>query len=163
MSALERRGLLSRDPNTHRFHHVLVRDVTYAGITKEARADLHERFGTWLEQREGPDEIVGYHIEQAHRYGMQLRPTDPGLPALAKRAGDRLSAAGIRAFKGADSPATVNLLSRAVSLLPRDDSNRLQLLCELGLAQRFAGDVSARKVDAGGSAEAGGGAWKPGD
>ena len=150
MSALIRRGLLrpaSADgEDTRRFHHVLVRDVTYTGTTKQARADLHERFGTWLEQREGPDEIVGYHFEQAHRYGAQLRPGDPGLPKLAKRAGDRLSAAGIRAFKGADTPATVNLLARAVSLLPHDDSDRAQLQCELGFAQRFTGDVTTAKA-----------------
>ena len=149
MSVLVRRGLLrparADVEDTHRFHHVLVRDVTYAGITMETRADLHERFATWLEQREGPDEILGYHLEQAHHFGTQLRPNDPGLPALAKRAGDRLSAAGIRAFKAADIPATVNLLSRAVSLLPGEDPGRVELLCELGLAQRSAGDVSGAK------------------
>ena len=81
LSALVRRGLLrparTDGEDTHGFHHVLVRDVSYAGITKEARSDLHERFGTWLEQREGLDEIVGYHLEQAHRYRAELHPGRP--------------------------------------------------------------------------------------
>ena len=143
-SALVRRGLLRPGEDTHRFHHALVRDVTYAGITKEARADVHERFGTWLEQREGPDEIVGYHLEQAHRYRAELRPGDPEVPALAKRAGDRLAEAGVRAFKRADPPATANLLGRAVSLLPSVDARRPEVLCELAFAESVLGEpVSA--------------------
>jgi DNA-binding SARP family transcriptional activator len=118
-----------------RFHHALVRDVAYGGITKEARADLHERHGVWLDGREGPPEIVGYHLEQAHRFRAELRPSDPSLPALAERAGERLAEAGIRAWKRADTPAAVNLLGRGASLLPA----RAELLCELALAQRNAG------------------------
>ena len=55
-----------------RFHHVLIRDVAYASLTKELRADLHARLADWLErQREsvsGLDEILGYHLERAYRY-----------------------------------------------------------------------------------------------
>jgi len=147
MSALVRRGLLrparTDVEDTHRFHHVLVREVAYAAITKEARADLHERVGTWLEQRDGADEIVGYHLEQAHRLKAELQPTDPQLPTLAKRAGDRLTEAGIRAFKQADAAGAVNLLGRAAALLPRADPNRPSVLCELGLAQRAIGKPAA--------------------
>jgi DNA-binding SARP family transcriptional activator len=133
------RGLRGGDEDAFRFHHVLIRDVAYAGITKEARADLHERFGSWLEQREGPDEIVGFHLEQAHRYRAELRPGDLALRALAKRGGDRLADAGIRAWKRADTPATVNLLGRAASLLPYGDAGRSDTLFELGIAQRTLG------------------------
>ena len=43
------------------------------------RADLHERFAAWLERVAGDrvaeyDEIVGYHLEQAHRYILELGP-----------------------------------------------------------------------------------------
>ena len=147
LTALVRRGLIERArgeaADTFRFHHALIRDVAYSGMTKEARADLHERFGTWLKQREeGAEEIVGYHLEQAHRYRAELRPADPELPALAKRAGDLLAEAGIKAWKRADTPATVSLLGRAALLLPTDDPNRAEVLCELGIAQRWAGDTS---------------------
>jgi DNA-binding SARP family transcriptional activator len=142
LRTLIRRGLVETRGETLRFHHVLIRDVAYAGITKEARADLHERFGTWLEQREeGAEEIVGYHLEQAHGYNAELRPSDPELPGLAKRAGDKLAEAGVRAWKRADTPAAINLLARAVRLLPSDDPAGAYVLCELGVAQRSIGDV----------------------
>ena len=53
-----------------RFSHVLVRDAAYAGLVKRMRAELHERYATWLESaRSGSamehDEILGYHFEQA--------------------------------------------------------------------------------------------------
>jgi tetratricopeptide (TPR) repeat protein len=136
LATLLRRGLVERAENAFRFHHALIRDVAYAGITKQARADLHERFGTWLEQREeGAEEIVGYHLEQAYRYRAELRPAAPALPELAQRAGELLAAAGIRAWKGADAPAAVNLLGRAGPLLQKL-SQRAETLCELGTAQR---------------------------
>ena len=146
LAALERRGLVHarRSPDSTedelRFHHVLIRDVAYAGITKERRAELHERHGSWLEQRNGPDELVGYHAEQAHRYTSELRPGDPELPRLGSWAGGHLAVAGIRAWKRADTPAAVNLLGRAAALLPAE-SERAELLCELGVAQRWAGEL----------------------
>ncbi len=147
LSGLRRKGLLitvaEREPD-YRFHHALVRDVAYAGITKELRADLHERYSAWLERRtEGVDEIVGYHLEQAHRYRAELRPRDPKLPGLAQRAGTRLAAAGIRAFKRADSPAALNLLGRAAPLLADDEPLRAEVLCELGVVQRSLGQLDA--------------------
>jgi class 3 adenylate cyclase len=146
LAALVRRGLVRAlrggDDDTYRFHHVLVRDVAYTGITKEARADLHERYGSWLERRDGADEIVGYHLERAHRYGSELHPGDPALAPLAKRAGDRLAEAGLRAWKRADTPATVSLLDRAAVLLGPTDPRRAEVLCELGIAQRWIGDMT---------------------
>jgi tetratricopeptide (TPR) repeat protein len=145
---MERRGLIralrgQRGEDALRFHHVLIRDVAYTGITKERRADLHERHGSWLEQREAADELVGYHAEQAHRYRNELRPGDPELGRLASWAGERLGAAGISAWKRADTPATVNLLGRAGVLLPVEDPRRAELLCELGVAERWSGDFES--------------------
>jgi DNA-binding SARP family transcriptional activator len=146
LRALVRRGLIhavrseAGREGGFRFHHILIRDVAYAGITKESRSELHKRFATWLEQREeGAEEIVGYHLEQAHRYRAELRPGDPDLPELAQLAGERLGAAGIRAWKRADTPAAVNLLGRAVALLSAESAERVALLCELGVAQKVAG------------------------
>ncbi|MEP6910949.1 MAG: BTAD domain-containing putative transcriptional regulator [Actinomycetota bacterium] len=146
LAALERRGLIqaqrSRESqeDEFRFHHALIREVAYAGITKEHRADLHERHGSWLGQRNEADELVGYHAEQAHRYRFELRASDPELVRLAAWAGERLAAAGIRAWKRADTPATINLLGRAAGLLSRQMTERAEVLCELGIAQRWSGD-----------------------
>jgi DNA-binding SARP family transcriptional activator len=146
LATLERRGLVHAlrghpgEEETLRFHHVLIRDVAYSAITKELRADLHERHGSWLEKRSEADELVGYHAEQAHRYLGELRPSDPNLGRLASWGGERLAAAGIGAWKRADTPAAVNLLGRAIALLPPESESRGELLCELGVAQRVLGD-----------------------
>jgi predicted ATPase len=39
-----------RGADGYRFAHILVRDAAYAAMSKELRADLHERFVTWLER-----------------------------------------------------------------------------------------------------------------
>ena len=59
-----------------RFRHLLIRDAAYDALPKATRADLHERFADWLERaRTGLvelDEILGYHLEQAYRYRVEL-------------------------------------------------------------------------------------------
>ena len=52
--------------------------------------------------------------------------------AVAARAAERLERAGRRALDRRDSTATVNLLSRAVDLLPSEDERRLELLLYVG-------------------------------
>jgi DNA-binding SARP family transcriptional activator len=147
LAILERRGLVRAlrgrpgEEESLVFHHVLIRDVTYSGITKGLRAELHERYAAWLDQRSEPDELVGYHVEQAHDYRRELRPGDPDLPRLASWAAERLAAGGIRAWKRADTPAAVNLLGRATELSPADGQGQAELLCELGVAQRWAGEL----------------------
>jgi len=146
LAALERRGLIHprrarvSPDDGFRFHHVLIRDTAYAGITKARRADLHERHGAWLERRNEPDELIGYHVERAHRYRDELRPGDPELARLAEWAGGRLASAGLRAWKRADTPAAVNLLGRATALLPAGIP-RGEALCELAIALRTAGHL----------------------
>jgi len=148
LRTLVRRGLVRAvrggDDDTYRFHHVLVRDVAYAGTTKDARAELHERFGTWLEQRgRAADEIVGYHLEQAHRYLHELHPGDPRVIGLARRAGRVLAAAGVGAWTRTDARAAANLLGRATLLLPPGEPKRADFVCELGLSLGQLGDSAA--------------------
>jgi DNA-binding SARP family transcriptional activator len=136
-AALAARGLV----DGNRFHHVLVRDVAYSGITKARRADLHERAAGWLERHDGADELVGYHLEQAARYVRELSGDEGHARRLAADAGDRLAAAGIRAWHRDDAAATANLLGRATTLLPRADARRRELRCELAVALRTAGEL----------------------
>ncbi len=108
-----------------RFRHLLIRDAAYDALPKETRAELHERFADWLERHGAGlielDEVLGYHYEQAARYRRELgRPS----PALERRAGGALAAAGSRAAARSDVPGALNLLRRASALLPDDDERR---------------------------------------
>jgi predicted ATPase/class 3 adenylate cyclase len=147
---LARKDLLTPRPgreDAFRFRHVLIRDAAYAGIPKEVRAQLHERFADWAARtnagRAGElDEIVGYHYEQAFQYRQQLGPLDDHGRSLAGRAGLLLGAAGERAFARHDMPAAVNLLARAVTLLPEKSATRLHALRQLGSALMKTGDFT---------------------
>jgi class 3 adenylate cyclase len=136
--SLAERGLIHAvEQDLFRFHHVLVRDVAYRGIPKSQRAELHEHAARGLDRRDGADELVGYHFEQAFYYFTQLARRDEHAGELAVEGGQRLGRAGIRAWKRADAPAAVNLLSRAVDLLPEAD----EFACELGAALRASNDI----------------------
>ena len=122
-----------------RFRHILIRDAAYQAIPKERRADLHEAFAAWIgrvggDRAEEQDEIVGYHLEQAFRYRQELGPLDDQARRLARRASDRLAAAGSRALARHDMPAVANLLGRAEALLDPSDPARLALLPDLSFA-----------------------------
>jgi class 3 adenylate cyclase/tetratricopeptide (TPR) repeat protein len=129
-----------------RFGHILIRDAAYEGVPKQLRADLHERFALWLERMVDNrvaeyEEILGYHLEQAHRYHAELgRARDA--QRLGESAAGHLAPAGLRAFARGDMPAAVQLLRRAATLLPLDDVRRLELLPELGSALIEAGKLA---------------------
>jgi class 3 adenylate cyclase/tetratricopeptide (TPR) repeat protein len=139
LQRLVRRRLIRPDRSSFvaedafRFGHILIRDATYGGIPKETRASLHERFADWLESSASPyEEIVGYHLEQAHRYRLELGRIDDEAQGLALRAGLKLAAAGQHAFQRSDSAAAANLLDRAATLLPPSRPERLDTLLALG-------------------------------
>jgi class 3 adenylate cyclase/tetratricopeptide (TPR) repeat protein len=118
------------------FPHMLLRDVAYDGIRKSTRAELHERYASWLEERAGLrtepyEEIVAYHLEQAFRYRGELGPVDEAVERLAVRAGIHAAAAGRRAVARGDISASVKLLEKAAALLPSNDPDRLTMLPHL--------------------------------
>jgi len=122
----------------YRFRHLLIRDAAYASVPKAGRAVLHERYAGWLEEKAGErmpeyEEIAGYHLEQAVGYGREVGLAER--PVLARHAAARLGAAGRRAFGRSDSPAAVNLISRAAALLPGDDPARIELIPNVRVAQ----------------------------
>jgi DNA-binding SARP family transcriptional activator/tetratricopeptide (TPR) repeat protein len=130
---------------TFRFRHALIQAAAYGATPKAERAVLHERLAGWLESRPSAqvpelDALLGYHVEQAYRYTVELGPADAHALELALSAGARLGAAGTGAWKRGDARATTNLLGRATALLPEDDPVRSELLCELGVALGVAGE-----------------------
>jgi class 3 adenylate cyclase/tetratricopeptide (TPR) repeat protein len=119
-----------------RFRHLLIRDAAYEALTKEQRAELHERFAAWLEQKAAdrlPEyaEILGYHFEQAYWYREQLGRVDENAKALGRRAAEGLAEAGRKALGRGDFHASVNLLERTRALLPSTDELRLEIVLDL--------------------------------
>jgi tetratricopeptide (TPR) repeat protein len=134
-----------RGEDAFRFTHILIRDAAYNGIPKALRAEMHERLAEWIadhtrELAGDYEEIVGYHLEQAHNALLELGPPSEQTAALAGRAAQPLASAGERAFARGDMPAAVNLLSRATALLAPHDARRLELLTEVAFALMETGD-----------------------
>jgi class 3 adenylate cyclase/tetratricopeptide (TPR) repeat protein len=126
--------------DTFSFRHALIRDAAYGRLPKELRSELHERFAGWLGGRGDEfEEIVGYHLEQAHRWVVELGPPDERALGLAERAAAHLASSARRARARGDGPAAANLFERAAALLPADDPRRLELLPLFGHALREAG------------------------
>ena len=78
-----------------RFRHLLIREAAYDALPKAVRAELHERFTGWLQDRGAGlvelDELLGYHLEQVCRYRTELGMPDQTLAAEAR---SHLAAAG---------------------------------------------------------------------
>ena len=82
LAALTRKELIRSDraivpgDEGFRFRHLLIRDAAYDALPKATRAELHERFADWLEQRAHDlvelDEVLGYHLERAAVYLAEL-------------------------------------------------------------------------------------------
>jgi class 3 adenylate cyclase/tetratricopeptide (TPR) repeat protein len=148
LMAMVRRDLLRADPEAilpmgvdddgFRFRHQLIRDGAYAGMSKAERARLHERYAGLLEELPADqlrqlDEVVGYHLEQAHVLWTALGGK-PATRDTASGAARHLAAAGMRASDRGDQAATANLLARAAMLLEPADPQRIALLPRLGYA-----------------------------
>ncbi len=142
--ALVRKQLIRPDTpqfageEAYRFRHLLIRDAAYDALPKAARADLHERFADWLEERGADlielDEILGHHLEQAARYKAELEQPDA---VLAERAAERLAAGGRRALSRGDEHAAASLLERSLVLTR---PLRFNLHLEIDLAQAVGAD-----------------------
>jgi class 3 adenylate cyclase/tetratricopeptide (TPR) repeat protein len=126
-----------------RFQHLLIRDVAYEAILKSTRAELHIQYAGWLHQHGTGlvdlDELMGYHLEQAHSYLSELGHSDPRAGALAERAAGHLGVAGRRALARLDTAAATNLLRRARDL-PSPETWPFDL--DLATALRITGRVA---------------------
>ncbi len=129
-----------------RFRHVLIREAAYDAVPKQIRAALHERYAAWLEEVAGDrlpelEEVLGYHLEQAYHYRLEVLRADDHGRAVALRAGTRLASAGRRALAKGDAPGAVNLLERATELLAVAPPSRLSVLPEFGVALSANGEL----------------------
>jgi class 3 adenylate cyclase/tetratricopeptide (TPR) repeat protein len=157
LAALVRRDLVRPDQpvipreDAYRFRHLLIRDAAYEALPKAARAELHQRFADWLEGHGRDlvelDEILGYHLEQAVRYRVELGQPES---ELALAAGERLRAAGRRALSRNDNHAAAGLFERAL-ILTRP--LRLDVHLEVDLANATWPDVQKAQLIAQAAAE----------
>jgi tetratricopeptide (TPR) repeat protein len=145
LTSLVRKELLRPDKpmfagdDAFRFRHMLIRDAAYDAMPKAVRADLHERFATWLRGHQEDlvewAEVLGYHLERAYRYRLDLGVTDGAHAELGRQAAELLAVAGRRAFDRSDLAAAASLLERAAALLSSPDAERADVLQLLGRAQ----------------------------
>jgi hypothetical protein len=155
--ALVRKELLRPDrtqlrgDDAYRFRHLLIRDAAYEALPKSTRADLHQRFADWLEEHGADlvelDEILGYHLEQAHRYRTELGPADERAEHLAARAVVRLAEAAERAGARGDLPAKTSLLRRSVAIAP-DDAGAARRRLEYADSLYHSGDAERAATEA---------------
>jgi class 3 adenylate cyclase/tetratricopeptide (TPR) repeat protein len=109
----------------YKFKHVLIREVAYAGLSKTARADLHQAYAEWLAGHAGDEllEIRAFHFDQATRLLAEL---DGAAPAeLREQAAEALTEAGRRALSRDAFRGARKLLLRAVELAPTLDRRYL--------------------------------------
>jgi tetratricopeptide (TPR) repeat protein len=102
----------------YRFKHILTREISYSGLTKSVRAELHAAFAAWLLQR-GVEELVeirAYHLDRAVTLLTELDGAAP--PELAREAASAIEAAGARALAREANRSGRHLLLRAVELEP---------------------------------------------
>src|SRR5215831_17473028 len=151
-----------------RFDHILIRDAAYGGLLKRRRADLHEAFANWgdkvnAERGRGVEyeEILGFHLEQAHTYLSELEEPDDRQRELARRAADKLRTAGARAFAREDMPAAANLLRRAHDLFEEGDPARIEVVPDLAQALTQTGEFAWAEVFLGEAIEASARLGKP--
>lgn len=156
ISSLAIKQLIREEPanivagESYRFGHLQTREAAYGRLLTRERATLHERFVNWGERmsrergRETEfEEIIAYHLEQAHTYLAELGPLDRHGRELGARAAERLIASGLRALGRGDMPAAANLLQRAAAVLPPTDPVRLELLPDLAEALGDVGEFAA--------------------
>ena len=144
----DRSGAVGDD--AFRFRHVLMRDAAYSALPKEQRADLHARFADWLERVAGErlpeyQEVIAYHLEQAHHNRSELGMADELNRALAGRAVGYLGSSGARALARSDYTAAVHLLKRAVALSD-DERQRGEMLLRIAEATGELGDIAGAFV-----------------
>jgi tetratricopeptide (TPR) repeat protein len=154
LAELEQRELVRSCPSSfpgdrgYRFTHILVRDAAYELVPKRRRAQLHVGFAKWLRTAapggHEPNEIIGYHLEQAYGYRQQLGRVDDGPHRLlAADASGYLTSAGRQALRTGDRVGATSLLRRAAALRAIGDPARTALLIDLGGVLREEGQFAA--------------------
>jgi tetratricopeptide (TPR) repeat protein len=136
--------------DTFEFVHILMRDAAYELLPKGERSLLHVAFADWLTRLAGDreaeyTEVIGYHLEAAYRYRVELGTVSTIDVQTAATAGRHLAAAGRRALLREDVVAAAGLLSRATRLLESGSPEWIDAMLSLLDALLDRGDLDAAK------------------
>ncbi|MFH9728050.1 adenylate/guanylate cyclase domain-containing protein [Streptomyces sp. NPDC017254] len=112
---LVRHRLIRPDGAAFRFAGGLIQEVVHTSQSKQDRADRHERAARLDTVRRRGSAAVGAHLEQAHRYRVELGAQDAHTDGLRRRAADALAEAGRLALAHADPVWAADLLTRATA------------------------------------------------
>jgi DNA-binding SARP family transcriptional activator/tetratricopeptide (TPR) repeat protein len=135
IAMLRHRQLVHTAGDGYEFRHHLIHHTAYLTLDSIARARLHERYADWLIARDESDatvanEVIGYHLEQAHDSARAAGTDHVHISALARRAAEYLAAAGRSASARMDLPGAAGLFARALRLVPADDPGRSMTLLD---------------------------------
>ncbi len=127
------RGFISEGTSGLAFNHESIRDVAYGSLMREQRVPLHKEAAAAIasaQSFEGSrDEAIGFHLESAFNNRKLLGRLDGEAHDLARSAGERLYRAGIlRRDRFQDTTGAMDLLERAIELLPEGHIDRLDAL-----------------------------------
>ena len=149
-SALRRlrtRGFLAEETESaflgqrqFRFHHALIREVTYESVPQVERSELHHRAAAWLGERAGDRaELIvpiARHLEHALSLLREVAPLEPAAPELVEAAVRALRDAAAWTAANASVPEAIALLRRAVAVA--DGNPELTQLSRAQLAAMLA-------------------------
>jgi class 3 adenylate cyclase/tetratricopeptide (TPR) repeat protein len=122
-----------------RFSSGLVHEATYQAMTKQTRADRHERAANVLTIRQVDDATIAEHLEHAYRYRCALGLRDDHSEALRAQAAALLAALGHQALNRSDLEWARSLLSRARSLYTTGEPGWIVTTRRLGEAALASG------------------------
>ncbi len=106
-----------------RFHHALVREVTYESIPKLDRSELHRRAADWLGGHNGRPDLgvaVAHHLAEAVSLRREVAPLEAVEPSLVRAAVDALRAAASWTAATAGVHQSIELLRSAVDVAGDD-------------------------------------------
>ena len=148
LAELTRRDLIRvrETPDAHAFGHALIRDQAYASMPKLLRADLHERFATWLEDWAGDraveyDEIVGHHLASAYELLLGIPPARRSGAWVGSPSRGTTGPRGEEGVGRGDVSSAAKLLDHVSILLPRERPILVETLRLAGAALRDTGGV----------------------
>jgi tetratricopeptide (TPR) repeat protein len=129
-----------RGQGQFRFHHAVIREVTYKSVPKVERSELHRRASAWFGQHteHRPELIVAiaHHLEEGLSLRREVYPIEPAMPEFVEAAVEALRSAASWAGANAGVLQAIELLRRAVSVAEGD--RELTQLASAGLAAMLA-------------------------